>query len=197
MSKAEKTQGLDLKATSRNVLAAVKMLRHEREWSFTDLEERLTAVGHRIPAIGLRRIESGTRRVDVDDLTALAAVFDVSPSRLLMHTPQQHESLRLTGTPEDMTHLEITAWLRDETGLTATARVIFWQKLLADIERLRSEQQAHVKQLANRIKVNPEDKELIDRYILEVALSTTLAEREEQGRNLLARLREQQETSKG
>lgn len=45
-----------------------------------DLEER----GHPIPPLGLRRIEAGERRVDVDDLTALALALDVNPNALLM-----------------------------------------------------------------------------------------------------------------
>jgi hypothetical protein len=51
--------------------------------TFVELSERLSAAGRPIPVLGLRRIERGERRVDVDDLVALAVVFGVSPERLL------------------------------------------------------------------------------------------------------------------
>jgi hypothetical protein len=41
-------------------------------------------MGREIPPLGLRRIESGERRVDVDDLMALAVTLNVSPIGLLM-----------------------------------------------------------------------------------------------------------------
>jgi transcriptional regulator with XRE-family HTH domain len=50
------------------------------------LSRQLAEVGREIPPLGLRRIESGERRVDVDDLVALAVVFDVSPLALLLPT---------------------------------------------------------------------------------------------------------------
>lgn len=41
-------------------------------------------VGRPIAVLGLKRIESGERKVDVDDLMAFAIVFGVSPLTLLM-----------------------------------------------------------------------------------------------------------------
>lgn len=196
MNKAAGFKELDLNETSRNVLEGVRMLRLEKQWSFAELEERLTGVGHRIPALGLRRIESGARRVDVDDLTALAAVFDVSPSRLLLHVPEQHEGRHLTGTPEDMSPLEAAAWLRDEIGLSPKDRIVFWQQHLITLERLRTDQEARMKQLGNRLKQNPTDENLLDRFLLEADQIQALTRREEQGREVLARLREQQDNFK-
>lgn len=51
---------------------------------YQELAERLEKVGRPIPVLGLRRIESEERRVDADDLVALAIVLNVSPVRLLM-----------------------------------------------------------------------------------------------------------------
>jgi transcriptional regulator with XRE-family HTH domain len=51
---------------------------------YKDLAERLVAIGRPIPALGLRRIEAGERRVDADDLVALAVAFGVSPLTILL-----------------------------------------------------------------------------------------------------------------
>lgn len=49
-----------------------------------DLARRLDELGWPILQTGLARIEAGRRRVDVDDLMALAVALDVSPNRLLL-----------------------------------------------------------------------------------------------------------------
>jgi transcriptional regulator with XRE-family HTH domain len=50
---------------------------------YAELSRRLEVYGRGIPPLGLRRIEAGHRRVDVDDLVALADVLDVTPYTLL------------------------------------------------------------------------------------------------------------------
>lgn len=67
----------------RNVLQNVHQLRQARRFTFVELSERLSAAGRPIPVLGLRRLETGTRRVDVDDLAALAEVFGVPPGFLM------------------------------------------------------------------------------------------------------------------
>lgn len=62
----------------RNVSRNVERLRNQRGLSFVDLAELLKQEGRPIPVLGLRRIEKGERRVDVDDMAALAAVFGVA-----------------------------------------------------------------------------------------------------------------------
>jgi transcriptional regulator with XRE-family HTH domain len=69
---------------ARQVVANVIQLRTRRGWTKEALSERLTAVGRPIRATGLARLEAGKRRVDTDDLVALALAFEVSPVRLLM-----------------------------------------------------------------------------------------------------------------
>ncbi|MCP9990022.1 helix-turn-helix transcriptional regulator [Streptomyces albogriseolus] len=55
--------------------------------STTVMAERLTALGRRISQSGVTRLETGQRRIDVDDLTALASVLGVRPARLLPAGP--------------------------------------------------------------------------------------------------------------
>lgn len=70
--------------TSTHVVDNVNRLRTGRRWSLANLSIRMTAAGRPVLSSGLHRLEQGRRRVDVDDLVALAVAFDVSPTTLLM-----------------------------------------------------------------------------------------------------------------
>lgn len=61
----------------------LRRVRESRHVTYTDLVKRLDDLGHPIPILGLRRIERGERRVDVDDLVALARALRVPPVLLL------------------------------------------------------------------------------------------------------------------
>jgi hypothetical protein len=71
----------------KNVRENVQRLRESRRMTYVELSDRLHAAGRPIAVLGLRRIETGTRRVDVDDLAALAEVFGVTPAFLLDPLP--------------------------------------------------------------------------------------------------------------
>ena len=91
----------ELGPTAQSVADAVRRHRERMGWSFARLSRELTKAGRDIPALGLSRVEAGQRRIDVDDLTALAVVFDVSPASLLMPpAPNDHpdDYVRFTGT---------------------------------------------------------------------------------------------------
>lgn len=75
----------------RNVRRNVMRLRERRGWPYKELSERLTRVGHGIHTVELGWIEAGKRRVDVDDLVALAAALDVRVEELL-HPPADCET---------------------------------------------------------------------------------------------------------
>lgn len=66
----------------------IKLLRIARRMSTVKLSEALRQIGQPIPATGITRIEKGERRVDVDDLTAIAFVFKVAAADLLMLPPE-------------------------------------------------------------------------------------------------------------
>lgn len=78
---------------------------------YKELAERLVEIGRPIPALGLRRIEAGERRVDADDLVALAVAFGVSPLTLLLPADGAYElASPMTGVPDrDVAHN--TQWL--------------------------------------------------------------------------------------
>ena len=69
----------------QHVAENIKALRERRGgMSVRDLSAKLTELGRPILPSGITKIEQGERRVDADDLVALATVLGVPPSRLLL-----------------------------------------------------------------------------------------------------------------
>ncbi|WP_017239528.1 helix-turn-helix domain-containing protein [Streptomyces sp. SS] len=70
--------------TGEQVRANVARIREARGMTKKQLADRTAELGRPIPPLGVSRIEAGTRRVDVDDLAALAVALRVSPVTLLL-----------------------------------------------------------------------------------------------------------------
>lgn len=70
--------------TGDTVRSNIEMLRKGEGLTYAEMSRQLSEAGRDIPPLGLRRLEAGERKVDVDDLMALAVVLDVAPIRLLM-----------------------------------------------------------------------------------------------------------------
>lgn len=66
-----------------NLIANLEYLRQVRGLSMRKLSAGLEGIGRPIPPLGLSRIVRGQRRVDVDELVALAEVLEVTPDVLL------------------------------------------------------------------------------------------------------------------
>lgn len=62
----------------------IRRLRDAQGISGAQLSATMKRLGRPIPLVGIQRIESGERRVDVDDLMAFAVALNVSPATLLM-----------------------------------------------------------------------------------------------------------------
>lgn len=73
-----------LGATGETVAANVRRLRTKHGLAFTELSAKLSELGRPIPPLGLRKIESLDRRVDADDLVALAVALGTNPNALLL-----------------------------------------------------------------------------------------------------------------
>lgn len=85
MAESEKWDPLEsLGPTGVTVAQNIARIRRAKTLTYTELASRLEDLGRVIPTLGLRKIESGGRRVDTDDLIALALALDVSPTTLLM-----------------------------------------------------------------------------------------------------------------
>lgn len=70
-------------AVGEHAARAVTVEREGRGWEQRELAERLTQAGRPMSQPIVSRIESGARRIDVDDLVALAQVFGISAAALL------------------------------------------------------------------------------------------------------------------
>ncbi|WP_330330328.1 helix-turn-helix transcriptional regulator [Streptomyces sp. NBC_00536] len=85
-------------STAANVAANVRRVRELRGLSIYSLSAALEKVGRPIAPSAVAKIERQERQVTVDDLSALAVVFGVSPSALLLPlTPSPKDTVEVTG----------------------------------------------------------------------------------------------------
>jgi transcriptional regulator with XRE-family HTH domain len=70
--------------TGMQVMSNVKRLREARGLSTEKLAAAVVAIGRPMHATAITKVEKGQRRVDVDDLMALATVLGVTPAYLLV-----------------------------------------------------------------------------------------------------------------
>lgn len=84
--------------TAATVAENVKRLRDRRGLSIYQLSALLRAVGRPITPAAVGKIERQQRQVTVDDLAALAVIFGVSPSALLLPlTSKAEDPVEITG----------------------------------------------------------------------------------------------------
>ena len=77
------TRKVELGATGHAVAANSRRIRELSGLTLQDVSDRLTRYGRPIARSGLSKIEAAARRVDVDDLVALAEVLGTTPDDLL------------------------------------------------------------------------------------------------------------------
>lgn len=109
----------DIGTTARTVAANVERLRRAHDLNYKQLSERLQdAAGWSINAVGIRRIESGERRVTPDDLVALALGLGVSPATLLMPVAdKQSDQVSVTGVAVPIDAARVWEWLTAQKPL--------------------------------------------------------------------------------
>ncbi|WP_202615924.1 helix-turn-helix domain-containing protein [Arthrobacter sp. H-02-3] len=108
--------GKELAPGTTGVATMENLKRARGEMTYAELSRRLEAIGRPIPPLGLRRIEAGDRRVDVDDLVALAVVLNVSPLALLLPHGGQSETSEIGG--DKVRNDELWQWAIGERPLT-------------------------------------------------------------------------------
>jgi len=83
-----------------------------RHMAVTELSAKMSELGRSIPPLGIHRIESGERRVDVDDLMAFAVALKVSPVSLLMPASSEADGgVEVTGRDGSYSAEQIWEWL--------------------------------------------------------------------------------------
>lgn len=109
----------DLGPTGQTVADNVQRLRTRLNLTYAELSRRLETAGRPIPVLGLGRIEKGERRVDADDLMALAVALEVSPLTLLMtDTDSDDKPVHATGFDAPITAGQVWNWLRADRPAT-------------------------------------------------------------------------------
>lgn len=116
MSETKKRNVNAVEDTGKQVAANIKRLRGGM--TYKELSDRLGEVGRPIAVLGLKRIESGERKVDVDDLMAFAIVFGVSPLTLLLPNSGSCDvKAHVTGHAGEITCNRIWRWALGEHPL--------------------------------------------------------------------------------
>ncbi|MDO3647671.1 helix-turn-helix domain-containing protein [Nocardia mangyaensis] len=96
--------------TGETVRANIAHYRAGLNLGYAELSRQLEALGRPIPVLGLSRIEKGERRVDADDLMALAVALNVSVLALLVPPSSRPDDEVVAATASDP--LTVTALIR-------------------------------------------------------------------------------------
>jgi transcriptional regulator with XRE-family HTH domain len=140
MADEAKPKARPLGPTGEAVRANLVRIREAMHMPVTRLSEQLETLGRPIPPLGIRRIEAGERRVDVDDLAVIAIALGVSPSSLLMPdlpTVQKGDLVHITGWQKPITATVIWRWLTAVTPLVRGTVGSFIDRALPSWERER------------------------------------------------------------
>jgi len=120
------TNAVQRDATAETVSANVKRLRTEQNLGLRGLSKKLGEVGRPLGHSAVDQIERGTRRVDVDDLVALALALGVSPITLLTpwvpDTAQSAAMVAVTGVDHPVFVGDWWLWMKTDAAPPGYAR---------------------------------------------------------------------------
>lgn len=106
-----KRRSNELGPTGEHVAENLQRLRQARGYTMQQLRQRMQDLGRPLPATGVIKTEQKDRRVDVDDLVALALALNVSPLALLLPPLWSDEQVAITA---EVSLRARTAWLWGE-----------------------------------------------------------------------------------
>jgi transcriptional regulator with XRE-family HTH domain len=127
------TNAVQRDATAAAVSANVRRLRKDKNLGLRGLANKLGEVGRPLGHSAVDQIEKGTRRVDVDDLMALASALGVSPCTLLMppmpgddhnQMADSTEMVEVPGEDAPIPAGRLWLWLRAEAPLPGYSRPV-------------------------------------------------------------------------
>jgi transcriptional regulator with XRE-family HTH domain len=128
------TRKVELGKVGHLVAAQIRWERDRKHLSLQALSERLAALGRPILPSGLSKIEQGDRRVDVDDLVALADALGTVPGALLQGPLR--ESVGLTEEQAEIGKAAIDAVRRCEAAGMSRYDVIAWMNMADGARRI-------------------------------------------------------------
>ena len=117
-----------------------------------------------IPALGIHRIENGDRRVDVDDLAAIAVALHTTPSALMMPSIEKVPEdglVEVTGWGRPITASLVWDWLTGRRPLIKVSYLAFiersWPRWEREPEEERWRTEKHAQTLAALRRKNLDD----------------------------------------
>jgi transcriptional regulator with XRE-family HTH domain len=128
------TRKVEQGAVGHQVAAQIRWERERKQLSLQQLSERLAAVGRPILPSGISKIEQGDRRVDVDDLVALADALGTVPGALLQGPLR--EPVGLTEEQQEIGKAAIEAVRQCEAAGMSRYDVIAWMNMADGARRL-------------------------------------------------------------
>lgn len=165
--------------TGDRVAANVFALRRARGLNQPQLAASMEAAGRPVHATAISKIEQQDRRVDVDDLVALAIALGVSPNRLLLPArPDESKQAELT---PDVTVTADEAWkwalglqplardLEQAARDGEDARVELWQRFIDEnrgLTRLARDVQAFARGFDPVLFAAPGDRQAVAHNVL-------------------------------
>jgi transcriptional regulator with XRE-family HTH domain len=148
---------VELGAVGEMVRAAIRTNRNNHGWRLEDLSARLQEQGRPMSKATLSQIETGGRRVDVDDLVAIARALEVEPVILItkskpfqaevMSTDDYEEYLQFLKLPEEEQE-RIQQEIRDDYQASMSVEERLLLKVEMQLETLRA-QIEHKKEAAD------------------------------------------------
>lgn len=134
-----------LGSTGEAVRLNIRRLRDAQGISGSELSSRLDKLDRPIPLIGIQRIESGERRVDADDLAAIAIALGVSPASLLMPSLDAalpDDTVQITGLAMQIPAAKTWDWLTAQDTLQAGEAEVLLSFLLLALPKWKREEVA-------------------------------------------------------
>jgi len=77
------SKSIEMGAAGNGVKDAIRALRIDRRMTLTDMTEALKSTDRPLSKATLSQLETGMRRIDIDDLFAIAKALKVDPRELL------------------------------------------------------------------------------------------------------------------
>lgn len=148
--------------TNEHVAANLRRARQSVGVDLRELSARITQAGRKISPSALSKIETGDRRVDVDDLAALAYALETTPAGLL--APPE-DGPAPTGVPEQFVSEEIQSWIQGKVRLTTDDLLRYWTQEAHDC-------QSYIKRFSDLLALmGNEDKGITPREVYEERLA--------------------------
>lgn len=129
-------RALELGPVGERVAAHVARVRTRKGWDQKQLSDRLAAIGRPMSPSVISKIEQGDRRVDVDDLIALAVALDIYVGGLLLPLDDSPESVIALAPGHSVSADVAWAWLSGERPLKVTEPGSYDPELEAELYSL-------------------------------------------------------------